>query len=118
MHGTFEWFGNNYLQNGYEVGFVAASDDHRSKPGRAPGMFFSPQLQPGGLAAVIAKQKTGDAIFDALRARSAYATSGDRILLDARLNGAGDGHAPAVERQAHDRRPRRRARRRSIASTW
>jgi hypothetical protein len=91
LHGTFEWFGNRYLQNGYEVGFIAASDDHRSKPGRAPGLFFSPQVQPGGLAAAIAPEKTGDAIFDALRARAAYATSGDRILVDARLNGAAMG---------------------------
>ncbi len=87
MHGTFEWFGNLYLRNGYELGFIAASDDHRSKPGRAPGLFFSPQVQPGGLAAAIAPEQTANAIFDALRARSAYATSGDRILLDARLNG-------------------------------
>ena len=21
-HGTFEWFGNRYLQNGYEIGFI------------------------------------------------------------------------------------------------
>ena len=33
MHGTFEWFGNLYLQNGFQVGFVAAADDHRSQPG-------------------------------------------------------------------------------------
>jgi len=91
MHGTFEWFGNRYLQNGYELGFIAASDDHRSKPGRAPGLFFSPQVQPGGLAAAVAREKTSDAIFDALRARSAYATSGDRILLDARLDGGAMG---------------------------
>jgi hypothetical protein len=100
MHGTFEWFGNLYLQNGYELGFIAASDDHRSKPGRAPGLFFSPQLQPGGLAAAIAPAKTRDAIFDALRARSAYATSGDRILLDARLN----GHVMGTRQDSSSRR--------------
>jgi hypothetical protein len=32
MHGSFDWFGNMYLKNGFEVGFVAASDDHRSRP--------------------------------------------------------------------------------------
>jgi hypothetical protein len=87
MHGTFEWFGNRYLQNGFEVGFVSASDDHRSKPGLAPGLFISPQVQGGGLAAVLAPARTPDAIFDALRSKQAYATSGDRILLAATLNG-------------------------------
>ena len=33
MHGTFEWFGNYYLRQGHQVGFLAASDDHRSRPG-------------------------------------------------------------------------------------
>ena len=33
MHGTFEWFGNYYLRQGYQVGFVGASDDHRTRPG-------------------------------------------------------------------------------------
>jgi hypothetical protein len=100
MHGTFEWFGNRYLQNGFEVGFISASDDHRSKPGLAPGLFISPQVQGGGLAAVLAPAKTPDAIFDALRSKRAYATSGDRILLDATLN----GHAMGTRQPASDRR--------------
>ncbi len=92
MHGSFEWFGNMYLKNGFEVGFIAASDTHQSKPGYNHGMFFASRLgQVSGLAAVIAPEKTGDAIFDALRRLSAYATSGQRIILDARLNGAATG---------------------------
>ena len=87
MHGTFEWFGNRYLQNGWEVGFVGASDDHRAQPGAPHGLFRLPVAGQGGLAAVLAPERTPDAIFDALRARSVYATSGARILLDARLNG-------------------------------
>jgi len=27
-HGTFDWFGNRYLQNGFRIGFVGASDNH------------------------------------------------------------------------------------------
>jgi hypothetical protein len=87
MHGTFEWFGNLYLRNGFEVGFVGASDDHRAQPGAPHGLFRLPIAGPGGLAAVMASERAPDAIFDALRARSVYATSGPRIVLQARLNG-------------------------------
>jgi hypothetical protein len=88
MHGSFEWFGNKYLQNGYRVGFVGASDDHRAKPGPAPSMFRPALSQIGGLAAAIAPNGSPDAIFAALRERSVYATSGQRIILDATLNRA------------------------------
>jgi hypothetical protein len=88
MHGSFEWFGNRYLGNGFEVGFVAGSDDHRSKPGYAPGRFQPALSQFGGLAGAVAPSKDVDAIFDALRDRAVYATSGQRIILDATLNGA------------------------------
>ena len=32
-HGTFDWFGNKYLQSGFQVGFVGASDNHNGHPG-------------------------------------------------------------------------------------
>jgi len=88
QHGTFEWFGNFYLRRGARLGFVAASDDHRAKGGYAQGRPRGPLGQRGGLAAVLAPAKTADAIFDAMRSLSAYATSGQRIILDAELNGA------------------------------
>ncbi len=100
QHGTFEWFGNRYLQNGFEIGFIAASDDHRAKPGYNPGLFFSPHVQGPGLAAAVAPSKTTDAVFDALRSRRAYATSGQRILLSATLNGEPMGtRQPYTERR-------------------
>jgi hypothetical protein len=88
MHGSFEWFGNRYLANGFDIGFVAASDDHRAKPGYSPSMFRPALSQFGGLAAAMAPSKTVDGIFGALRDRSLYATSGQRIILDATLNRA------------------------------
>jgi hypothetical protein len=86
MHGTFEWFANLYLQNGFRLGMVGASDDHRARPGHSNGGLDT-QMQTAGLTAVVAPAKARDAVFGALRSRATYATSGERILLDARLNG-------------------------------
>ena len=86
-HGTFEWFGNKYLENGFRVGFIGASDNHVGHPGYT-GMT---NRQMGGLAAVLAPENTGDAIFSALRRRATYATTGERIILDAATNAAGMG---------------------------
>lgn len=90
-HGTFDWFGDKYLRNGYRVGFVGASDNHTGHPGYS-GMT---NRQLGGLAAVLAAENTPDAIFDGLRARATYATTGERIILDATLNGVGIGQEQA-----------------------
>ena len=93
-HGTFDWFGNKYLENGHRVGFIGASDNHTGHPGYS-GMT---NRQLGGLAAALASENTPDAIFDALRRRATYATTGERIALDITLNGADVGaqleHSP------------------------
>ena len=90
QHGTFEWFGRKYLAAGHQVGFIAASDNHLSQPGftaaTAGGLS-----QRGGLGALIANASTRDALFDAMRSRATYATTGDRIILDAAVNGAAMG---------------------------
>ena len=86
-HGTFDWFGNKYLENGYRVGFVGASDNHVGHPGYS-GMT---NRQLGGMAAVLSDENTSDSIFDGLRDRATYATTGERIVLDADLNGVGMG---------------------------
>jgi hypothetical protein len=86
MHGSFEWFANRYLENGFRVGLIAASDDHRARPGHSNGSLDT-LMQTAGLAAVLAPAKSRDAIFDALRDRATYATSGQRILVDGRLGG-------------------------------
>jgi hypothetical protein len=85
-HGTFEWFGNRYLEQGWEVGFIGSSDNHHEHPGYTDA-GPSGHHQRGGLAAVMAGEKTTDSIFDAMRDRRAYATGGQRIILDASLNG-------------------------------
>ena len=85
MHGTFEWFVRQYLSHGHEVGLVAASDDHLSHPGySAPNR--NSLAQRGGLGAVLAPERGRDALFDAMKERRTYATTGDRIILDVTVN--------------------------------
>ncbi len=87
QHGTFEWFGRMYLAHGHQVGFTAASDNHLAQPG-----YTSPKggslSQRGGLGAVLAAERTRNAMFDAMKSLAAYATSGERMILHVRLNDA------------------------------
>jgi hypothetical protein len=81
-----------YIKNGHRVGFVAASDDHKSHPGYSAPTPAGLQ-QPGGLAAVLAPEKTSEVVFNALKARTAYGTTGERIILTVSVNGAAMGSA-------------------------
>ena len=98
QHGTFEWFGRSYLAQGHQVGFIAASDNHLSQPG-----YSAPQrgglAQRGGLGAVRASTLTRDALFDAMRDRAVYATTGERMILDVSVNGAEMGTRTAFAEQ-------------------
>ena len=88
-HGTFEWIAMDALSRGLVAGFVAQSDDHTGRPG------LSAPLQPlardfatfdvyGGYTGIIAESLTRQSLWDALRARHCYATTGCRIYLDVR----------------------------------
>ena len=87
QHGSFEWFGRMYLKHGHQVGFTAASDNHLSQPGYTAPLGGS-LSQRGGLGALRAASGTRDALFDAMKNLAAYATTGDRIILDVTVNGA------------------------------
>ncbi len=92
--------------NPFAFGFVGSTDTHNGIPGAvdegdwpghvgygdetAEGKLTAPQGGaalavrydgPGGLTAVWAEQNTREDVFDALRRREAYATSGSRIAL-------------------------------------
>ena len=81
--------------NPFKYGLMGSTDDHRSMSGSTvetiwEGDFFgeigattpgSPRNNPGGLAAVWAEENTRDSIFDALRRRETFATSGPRMRI-------------------------------------
>lgn len=67
----------NGLNEGKKLGLIASTDNHWAYPG----------TYSHGLAAVQAKELTRENIYRAIKARRTYAVSGDRIILDFRLNG-------------------------------
>lgn len=79
--GTFEWLVHDAFEAGYRVGIVANSDGHKGRPGACyPGAsFFGSQ---GGLTCFIAETLDRDAIFECMRRRHHYGTTGNRMLLD------------------------------------
>ncbi|XOV87807.1 MAG: DUF3604 domain-containing protein [Pseudomonadota bacterium] len=93
QHGSFEWFGREYLMKGHKVGLHAASDDHLGHPGNSPSRGRS----RGGLGAVFAMSNDKKAIFDNLKARHTYGTSFARIYLETNVNGSPMGETVTAQ---------------------
>jgi hypothetical protein len=89
-HGTFEWLVKEALRRGLVIGLVAGSDDHSGRPGWSPplrrgGVRGTVRLDVfGGLTAIYADELTRPALWEALRSRHCYATTGRRPVLDVR----------------------------------
>ena len=79
--GTFEWLLHDALEQGYRVGILANSDGHKGRHGASyPGASLFGAY--GGLSCIRARALTRAAIFDALRQRHHYATTGCRMVLE------------------------------------
>lgn len=81
--GTFEWLLHDAFEKGYRVGVVCHSDDHKGRPGATtPGASTFGAI--GGLSCYFMPELTRDALFEALRQRRHYGTTGKRLFLDLR----------------------------------
>ena len=81
--GTFEWLLDDALQQGYRIGIVANSDGHKGRHGAShPGASLFGAY--GGLTCLLARELTRKGLFEAMRSRHHYATTGCRMILDVR----------------------------------
>ena len=69
-------FVRDALARGYRLGFIGSGDHHDGHPGT-----YQETPPQGGLAAIIAEERTREAVLAALRERRVYATNGPRMLL-------------------------------------
>lgn len=99
-HGVFEYQGNrpiphrgglrggflqDALKSGLKFGFYGSSDCHGLIWHHHAG--WKRDSHRGGLACVLAPELTREALFDAMRRRRVYATTGIKVRLDFRVNG-------------------------------
>lgn len=111
------YFVQDALARGYKLGFTGGSDDHFGTPGKLNVSFgrrkealraLFPKKNPLGIGAeevelnsegytaVYAKELTREAIFEALKNRRCYATTGARILLEFQIDGHMMGEEYAI----------------------
>ncbi|MDH3742428.1 MAG: DUF3604 domain-containing protein, partial [Hyphomicrobiales bacterium] len=78
---TFEWLLHDAFSKNYRVGVVCNSDGHKGRVGASfPGASFFGAY--GGLTCYLAPELTRGAIFETMRRRHHYGTTGARIYLD------------------------------------
>lgn len=94
--GTFEWILFDAFDLGHRVGVVCNSDDHKGRPGAShPGASIFGAY--GGLTCLQLPELTRQAIWDCLKRRHHYGTTGERLFLDVTANLAEHGHRYAED---------------------
>lgn len=108
------------LAKGFRFGFTGGTDNHCGRPASPMVVAFQPGIRKGsgetcdlnrtylkrnlcGITAVFAKELTREAVFDAIRTRRGYATTGARILLNFSVNDVPMGQEGPVGKSARVR---------------
>jgi hypothetical protein len=78
----------DFLNRGLKLAFVGGTDSHAS-------MTLTGDLEPShidrpyGITGIFAGYLTRDAVFDALKTKKCYASAGEKIFVDFKVNGTG-----------------------------
>jgi len=99
--GTFEWLLTDGFPLGHRSGVVCNSDGHKGRPGASyPGVSMFGAY--GGLTCFYAEELTRDGIFDCLRKRHHYGTTGTRLHLDVKTTFPSEGQLYDLDPKAFD----------------
>ncbi len=86
--GSFEWLLTDGFELGHRCGVVCNSDGHKGRPGASyPGAASFGAY--GGLTCFLTDELTRDGLFECLRRRHCYGTTGNRLHLDVRARFTG-----------------------------
>ena len=89
--GTFEWLLHDAFDLGHRVGVVCNSDDHKGRPGAShPGASVFGAY--GGLTCMLMPRLTRRSVFDAVRARHHFGTTGERMFVSVDVSFDGIAH--------------------------
>jgi len=106
--GTFEWLMADCFEQGYRCGVVCNSDGHKGRPGAShPGAASFAAY--GGLTCFYADTLSRDALFDSIRRRHTYGTTGNRMHLDVRVGFQTSGRLYDRDPQHFDTVPQKTA---------
>ena len=103
--GTFEWLLTDGFALGHRSGVVCNSDGHKGRPGASyPGAASFGAY--GGLTCFLTEELSRDSLFDCLRRRHHYGTTGCRLHLDVKANFHEDAHYYEYDPRYFDVKPR------------
>lgn len=100
--GVFEWLLWDAYDRGYRVGVMCNSDGHKGRPG-AEGPGAGQFGIYGGLTCILAQSLTRAGVFEALKQRRCYGTTGPRIDLAVTVDGHPMGTIAPDKTKTHAR---------------